>query len=145
MHGFKRIIQKIDRNAKVLDVGAWGLEGENTSQHLKERFSKVVFMNIEQIEGVTLVDDFYKCKFREKFDVIVLDMPQEDNVKKDWTNEGLKRVAELLKGNGIFITFILLREEQEYQDVNVSKLFDLFAIYPENQRKDIIWVALKKK
>ena len=143
MNGFKRIIQKINRKAKVLDVGAWGLEGENTSQYIEERFKNVVFMNIKAIPKVTLVDDFYKHKFSERFDLIVLDMPQKNNTERDWTNKGLKRVAKLLRDGGIFITF--LQTEQEYQDVDASKLFDLFAIYPENRRKDIIWIALKRK
>jgi len=143
MNGFKRIIQKINRKAKVLDVGAWGLEGENTSQYLKERFSNVVFMNIKPLEGVDLVADFYKYRFSEKFDVIVLDMPQKKNREKDWTNKGFKRIVRLLNRDGIFITF--LQVEQDYQDVNISELFDLFAVYPEGRRKDIIWVAFKKK
>lgn len=149
MSGFEKIIQKIDVNLRALDVGAWGLRGENTSQYLQDRFGKnVTCLNIEQVgHKIDIVANWYVYDFKNKrFDVIAIDLGSDNNIKKDWTNKELKRVHGLLNPRGILINYIITnRKDLEYQDVNISTWFDVLAIFPENKRENIVWIALQKK
>ena len=86
VNGFEKLIQVIPVNSKILDVGAGGHEGANTTNYLVERFgaSNVLGINIhpEKAEDImnahphleVLVDDFYNHAFTERFDAVVLVM-----------------------------------------------------------------------
>jgi len=146
-NGFQRIIETLPSNSQVLDVGAMGLGGENTTKYLWKRFGEnVTCLNKEQIgHAIDIVADFYTYDFKEKYDVVVLDMKVKDNIEKDWTFDGFCRIFNLLSSKGIFITYLITDyQELEYQDFDISKLFDIFAIFPEGRRNNIVWVAFKK-
>ncbi len=148
MNGFQRIVKKIPENSSMIDIGGWGLGGENTSQFLQERFGKnVVFFNKEQIgHKVDIVADFYTYNFTKQYDVIVLDMNDKDNIERDWTFDNFCKIYNLLNPKGIFITYIITNYLRlEYQDIKFSELFNILAIFPEGRRDNIVWVAFRKK
>ncbi len=172
MHEFKKLIQDLDPKSKVLDVGAWGLEGDNTTEYLSERFKDLVTMNVKELEGVNLVGDFYKHKFKEKFDLIVLDLNIENNILKDWSLKELKRVRGLLKKGGMLINYVMTtdqygdpgrtpqlirkrwkkfwRTKKLTNEIIGERLqsipgYELFLHEQEERRSYILWVALKKK
>ena len=155
----------------MLDVGGWGLEGDNTSQYLEERFSDIIFMNNKPLDKVNLVGDFYGHKFKEKFDLIVLDLNIENNVLKDWSDEGLERVRGLLKKGGTLINYIMTTSDygdpnetpelikrrwkefwgtEDITDGSIGRKlknipgYEFFIHIQEEQRSEIIWVVLKK-
>ena len=184
--GFQRIIKRIPKRSRVLDVGGGGLDGANTTNFLRERFSDITLIEIatgrmhdyvkkfgdENIRQM-IHDDFYKRKWgRDKFDLIVLDLNIENNIKRDWTSAGLKRIHRLLNPNGIVIIYVMTT--YEYGDAEIpsmickhmnifwesvpptttgirrklkrdfADLYDVFSIVKEEIRDTIIWVALKK-
>lgn len=172
MTSFNRIIQRIRISAEVLDVGAWGLGGENTSYLIFNRFKNTVYMNHKQYKGVTLVGDFYTHKFKKKFDLIVLDLDIETNVTIDWSLKGLKRCRGLLKKGGILINYIMATADygktekthelirtkwkefwgtDDFESELVGKKlrnipgYELFIHEQEKRRPEITWVALIKK
>ena len=144
MDGFREIVKNISGDSLCLDVGAWGLGGVNTSRCLDDMFDNVIHMNIEKKEGVNLIGDFYKYKFDCKFDVIVLDLCLKQNTEIDWTQAGFNRVYDLLEKDGIVILYICGEFQYKPSLIKYDK-FNLFAIYPDDRRKDIIWVALQKR
>ena len=146
MTGFERIIRRIAPEAKVLDVGAWGLGGENTTKILQRHFGNVTCLNREQIgHAVDIVTNFYTYNFKEKFDVIVLDLDGENNAHNDWTDKQLERNFNLLNEGGILINYIQTMGRRVYDIGNISNWFNIIKFYPEDRRPDIVWVALKKK
>ena len=130
MNGFEKIISAIDPNSSVLDVGAGGLEGANTTDYLIKRFS------VENVKGICIlpekveaykerfpemdlrVGDFYKTdSFKENsLDLLVLDLNIENNVIRDWSLEGLERCRGFLKKGGILINYVITTDQ--YGDVN---------------------------
>lgn len=173
---FEKIINKIPKTASVLDVGAWGHEGVNTSISLRKRFNDVTGINTKYNDAVDIVADFYEYTLTKRFDLIVLDLNIDNNVKRDWTDEGLKRIHEMLSRNGVVVIYIEtdlnygnevpgireklikhkkdfwgLGESQEFTKERIKKglgkykkMYNVFAIEPEQRRIDIIWIALKK-
>lgn len=131
-HGFQRIIKHIPKNSKVLDVGGGGLDGENTTNFLRERFEDITIIErvvgrVEEyaqkfgVEGLTIITkDFYKHNFDTKFDLIVLDLNIDNNIQKDWTIEHLWRVHELLNKKGIVIIYVMTTED--YGDADTPKM-----------------------
>ena len=183
MNGFEKIIQTIPKGSRILDVGSGGHEGENTTNYLIKRFGvdDVLGINIrpEKAEEIieahkgfnVLVGDFYKHKFKEKFDAVILDMNIENNVIYDWSLEGLERVRGLLNKGGMLVNYIMTTDQ--YGDPNetpklirkmfkefwkVEKLdyeaignrlqdisgYEVFAQEQEERRPYILWVALQK-
>lgn len=182
VNGFEKIISQIDKDSFVLDVGASGHEGENTTNYLIKRFENYfgICIQPEKVEAYKdnhpeahiIVGDFYKHKFKDKFDVVVLDLNIENNVIQDWSLEGLQNVRELLNDGGILINYVMTTDQYGDADVTpalirkrwvefwkVDKLtneaigkrlenipgFDLFAHEVEERRPYIMWVGLKKK
>lgn len=174
MQGFEEMIQRLEPKLKVLDVGAWGLKGENTSRYIKDKFKDVTYMNNKHYEGVTLVADFYTYKFKEKFDLIVMDTNVSLNVTKDWTPKGLKRLRGLLNKGGTLLIYMITTDEYGEKEGTPKLIrkgwkefwnskgrtitneeigkklenipgFKLFIYLQEKWRPIITWVALTKK
>lgn len=128
METFEKIISKFDKSIKVLDVGCFGHEGENTSTFLGRHFSHIKGFNINKkvlaLQEANpnyefVIDNFYDYKFAdEKFDLIVGDLTIELNLLNDWCNKGLERYWNLLKDNGYLINFIMTTTE--YGDPEVT-------------------------
>lgn len=185
-HGFQRIIKHIPKDSKVLDVGGGGLDGENTTNFLRERFEDTNITLIDIAPGRidaylekfavnevfrVMEGDFYKVNWEEKFDLIVLDLNIDNNIKQDWTSKGLNRIHGLLNPGGIVITYVMITDEYGDADTpkmigdhmkefwnstppnvytirkkleSYSQIYKVFMITKENVRPDIIWVALQK-
>lgn len=160
MNGFQKIINKIDGDRKVLDVGGWGRKnGVNTTRTLIDRFGKnVTTLNNKAIEGVDIITDWFSYTPEEKFDVIVVDMVW----KMNWNKKEFERTSGFLKKDGILITYINLESIINplfYNKINLrfekvdydgyKKWFDLIDIYPENRieegRRGVLWVSFQKK
>jgi len=170
--GFIELIRDIPTNVKVLDVGAWGLTGENTTTELVAHFEDVLTINIKKLDGVKVVADFYKTYFDEKLDLIVLDLNIDNNVSQDWTRKGLDRVHDLLAPDGFLIIYILTKEGYTEEEPTKSMINDnlknfwkscpvtvdaignklrefkdicnLVAIQPCDRRDNIAWVKLQR-
>ena len=170
--GFIELISDIPTNKSVLDVGAYGLQGENTTTELVAHFEDVLTINIRKIEGVKLVADFYRAHFDKKFDLIVLDLNIDNNVSQDWTRAGLDRVHNMLAPDGFVIVYILTKDgytEQEPTKTMINDnlnhfwkacpvtvdaignklrefkdIFRLVAIQPDDRRDNIAWVKLQR-
>jgi len=148
MNGFEKIINKINPESKVLDAGGWGLEGVNTTQLLIDRFGEdnVITLNKDPIDGkkIDIIAEWYSYKPEKKYDVVVVDVDLDDNVKITWTTEEFHRMFNLfLKERGILILYIRTTRNTDYQDVNFKE-WDIFGIFPEGRRLDIVWVAFQK-
>jgi len=170
MIGFKQLLKDIPIDARILDVGAWGVYGENTSTHLKY-FEDVVYMNTKPLAGVTLVQDFYDWTPDGKFDLIVLDLNIENNISRDWTREGMGRVYRMLNEGGSLILYVLTKDgyteeeptktqlDEKFKEYWKSspvtidaigdrvwemKFWELYGIQPDDHRNNIAWVRLTK-
>ncbi len=160
MNGFQKIINKIDGDRKVLDVGGWGRKnGVNTTRVLIDGFGKnVTTLNNKAIEGVDIITDWFSYTPEEKLDVIVVDMVW----KMNWNKKEFERTSGFLKKDGILITYINLESIINplfYNKINLrfekvdydgyKKWFDLIDIYPENGieegRRGVLWVSFQKK
>lgn len=183
VNGFQRILETLPRNMRVLDVGAGGLEGENTTNYLLPHVGQNNYKGIcttkKQVDSYTnlhpeadiVVGDFYETEFKEKFDLIVLDLNIANNVERDWTDEGLARVREMLDKDGLLINYVLCTDgygdpgetpelirkgwkdfwgmdEFSHEKVG-NKLYSLkgWEVYmtsQEERRNYILWVALRR-
>lgn len=171
---FEKVMSQIPNKGKVLDVGAAGLEGDNTTDYLVANFPDYTGICIrpEKVEAYNnpniIVGDFYKTQFDTKFDVIVLDLNIDNNIGKDWTDEGLQRMHEILNPDGYLVNYVMLTTEygddhtpheiRTHADKFWGELtaeavgkklqtipgFELFAYQLEERRPYILWVALRK-
>jgi len=177
--GFAKLIKELPKDWKVLDVGCGGLGGENTSNYLVEHFGeenitgickwrkdvgafKQKHPNVDMIEA-----DYYELDIKDKYDLVVLDLNIENNLK-DWSEEGIKRTRALLKPNGIFINYIMMTDD--YGDPNetpkliqqhrkdwwrsneftnemigrrLDGVVDIAGLEQEERRPTIYWIAMK--
>lgn len=182
------MISHLPSNLKVLDVGSGGLQGENTTNYLTEHFGVENILGIcksdhevevyqaqraeHKLPPVKIVSgDFYEQKFDQQFDLVVLDMNIESNLQKDWSDEGLKRMWDLVKDGGYLINYVMMTElygdplttplmirkcwkewwrvsDLTLKDVGnkLSKVkgWEVFAYDLEERRRYILWVMLKK-
>jgi SAM-dependent methyltransferase len=133
MKTFEKLINWMPKEFSVLDVGCGGLLGENTSSFLATHFKKVlgicwrpetnedlrsfktIFPNVE-----ILHEDFFRKKFDQQFDLVVLDMNIESNLDHNWTNEGLRDLKKLVKPGGYLINYVMMTTE--YGDAETSQL-----------------------
>lgn len=179
---FGRLVKPISSTAKVLDVGSGELAGGNTSNHLVDKFGpnytgiqikketieryKRIKENVEIIHG-----DFYKTKFKGKYDLVVLDLDIINNVTRDWEGDGIKKSAfDALKTGGHVICYVMsttkygseddglmLERHHEYfweGAPNVVRIvkkcmrylegFDIVDVQKEEARDYIYWVKLRK-
>lgn len=126
--GFQKLIQMLPRELSVLDVGAGGLEGENTSEFLLERFKdytgicikpdRVELYNAQRKErgkeeANIIVGDFYTHDFGRVFDVVVLDLNIERNLS-DWESR-FDIAKRYVKHGGCIITYFMM--DDTYTDV----------------------------
>ena len=130
VNGFEKLIQAIPRGSVVLDVGAGGLEGFNTTDFLIARFGvknvKGICIRPEKVEAYKgrfpemdlIVGDFYKeSHYKEKsFDLVVLDLNIDNNIIKDWSLEGLAQTRDLIKEGGMLINYVMTTDQ--YGDEN---------------------------
>ncbi len=176
---FEKLISKFPAELKTLEVGVWGHEGVNTSKLLIERFPDYLGMNIREEKkrecqetfpkAIILNADYYKWKFTTLWDLIVLDLNIENNLK-DWSDEQLERVHKILMPGGFVINYIMMTDQygdpetpaliREHRDrfwgVSVwdaeaifrklgnIKGFQYFAHQREERRPYIYWVVLQK-
>lgn len=183
MTAFEKLINWMPKSFDVLDVGAAGLEGENTTDTLVKRFKGYTGICIRpekvaaylqlhpELTGKLLCDDFYSHPFnRHSFDLVVLDMNIDNNMARDWTDEGLARAWELLKPGGYLINYVMMTDQ--YGDPETpaqirehwrtwwqgpinpmtvgNKLYsirqwEVVATEKEERRPYILWVLLKKR
>lgn len=178
-----RLIKHLPKDLKVLDVGCGGLYGENTSEYLIAHFG------VENITGVCTserevgiyharraemglpevsirVEDFYKME-PEKYDVVVLDLNIENNLK-DWTDKGLEYAKKFLKPGGYLINYVMVTDQYKDEDtgemikvawadffggdigyeqvgkkLSSLKDFKLLGQVKEERRPYILWVLLQ--
>ena len=113
---FEELINLVPEDSKVLEVGTNGLQGENTSLALAKRFKDIIGFNIPSAPGYLYqpwphyhvrLEDFYKATITEKYDLIVLDLNLGNNLRKDWTWEGLARMYGLLNPGGYLINYVM--------------------------------------
>lgn len=160
----ERMISVLPPTASILDVGAGGLQDENTGIYLKARFEDYTGINTKQF-GQDILGDFYTHSFDRKFDLIVLDLNIDNNLLKDWTNEGLEYARSLLNPNGFLINYVMVttnygdpetpamiaKHRDEFWNgwegiidkLENLKGFKLMGILQEERRPEILWVMLK--
>src|SRR3990167_79171 len=128
--GFLKLIKHLPKDFTVLDVGSGGLQGENTTEYLAEHFLPENILGIcrsehevgryqairaekKLIQLNIILDDFYTHDFSHHapFDLVVLDMNIENNLAKDWSDQGLARVRGLVKPGGYLINYIMLTDQ----------------------------------
>lgn len=191
------MISVLPKDFTVLDVGSGGLQGENTTNYLIEHFDAKNILGVCKADVETqrfnatreankmftipiISADFYGMEFKEgdfnkstswKFDLVVLDMNIENNLEKDWSDEGLERMRGLVKDGGYLINYIMLTDQ--YGDPEKTPAFireqwkkwwgtdkltlkeigmrltdikgwEVFAHEVEERREYILWIMLKK-
>ena len=117
--GFDNAVKDLYKIPKVLDVGAGGLDGHNTTKSLHKYFgyANVTCMQIKEAVARDYVSkypstimkeqDFYEYDFKdEKFDLIVLDLNIDNNINRDWQGDGLKKAHSILNPKGIVVCYI---------------------------------------
>lgn len=172
MIGFNMLVRDMPKDMSVLDVGAWGLTGENTTTYLTNHFKTVITMNIKPIHGVDIVGDFYTNPPNLRFDLIVLDLNIDNNLSHDWTREGMNRIHKMLNPGGFVILYLLTKEGYTNDEpaktlinnslnhlwksspvtvdgignaiMGFKDIFDLVAIQPDDRRDNIAWVKLQR-
>lgn len=122
MTAVEKIISILPKDLKVLDIGALGLLGENTTQFLVNHFQPKNVLGIclrpEQPEPFLekypdfklILGDFETYPFEEKFDLVVADLPIEKNLE-DWSEEGLAKIKKFLKPGAYFLNYIMATTE----------------------------------
>lgn len=122
MTAVETIISILPKDFRVLDVGALGLLGENTTQFLVDHFGEKNVIGIctrpEQPEPFLqqhpdfqfIIDDFYVHNFEEKFDLLSLDLNIEKNLE-DWSSEGLEKLKQYIKPGGYLLNYIMTTTE----------------------------------
>jgi hypothetical protein len=164
MLSFEKLINLIPKEASVLDVGAGGLEDENTGVFLKARFPNYTGINIKPLAFIQ--GDYNTYDFGKQFDLVVLDLNIENNLK-DWSDEGLQRISRWIKPGGYLINYVMTTTEYgnpnetpqliaEHRDKwwngwddmgdRLSRLkgFEFIVHQTEERRPYIKWVLLKK-
>lgn len=169
------------KNTLVLDVGCGGLWGENTTDYLIEHFGD------ERIQGLVKegeasyefskqhpnikfsFGDFHTHEFPITFDLVVLDLDIRGNLI-NWSEEGLKRVKDLVSPGGYLINYVmmtdqygdpeetpkLIREHAERfwleltpeavgRKLDQLEDFEFVAFIQEERRSYIYWVLLRRR
>lgn len=172
MNAIERLITSLPRNLKVLDVGCAGLGGENTTNYLYKHFTDITGICTtpeETYKEIKLIkDDFYTHDFKEKYDLVVLDLDLELSLK-DWS-DNMQFPLRLLRPGGYLLTFLMttdqygdpdrtpkLIKEQwvsywgawppNFEDIGNKLLnlpnYQLIAHRQEERRPYITWILLK--
>lgn len=122
MTAVEKIISILPKNFQVLDVGALGLMGENTTQFLVDYFGAKNVLGIclkpEQPEWFLekypdfpfVIGDVYATNFANKFDLVVTDFGVEKNLE-EWSLEGLERIKTLIQPGGYLLNYVMTTTE----------------------------------
>lgn len=106
----------------VLDVGACGLAGENTTNMLFAHFDEVLGINTKEVHVIeyreqyperdVLVQDYYTMDPTSfgQFNVVVLDLTIELNLK-DWSDDGLAYAKQFVEPGGTLINYVMMTQE----------------------------------
>lgn len=142
------------------------MEGDNTSLSLLAQFNDVTLINKKPMpeEGV-IVADYYTHKFDRKFDLIVLDLNIDCNIKMDW-EKNFKHSFNNLSKNGSIICYAMVTDDygnkdtpkmirdhwKNYWGVKTLTLPDIVAgtmdkfilkdIQEDEKRGEIYWICL---
>lgn len=123
---FEKLISTISPDARVLEVGTAGHEGENTSLAIAARFKKenIQGFNIKPVKWdkyQVLEGDFYTSELSPdspRYDLVVLDLNIDRNLDRDWTDAGLEHMRGLLAPGGRLINYVMMTTE--YGDYPVT-------------------------
>lgn len=112
----------------MLDVGAGGLEGENTTEYLLAHFNPENIIGIcsaqQDVERYQaqrrerkspvveiMIGNFYEQRFAwHQFDLIVMDLNIDNNLF-DWSDEGLRRIWAMLPEGGLLINYAMTTDD----------------------------------
>ncbi len=118
MTAIEKIISIIPKDSKVLDIGALGLLGENTTQFL------VNYFGAKNVTGICIKpeqpdfflkahpdfkfiqEDVFEHPFEEKIDLVVTDFGIEKNIE-EWSEEGLERIKKFIKPQGYLLNYVM--------------------------------------
>ena len=166
LKGFRKIIAGLPKNLSVLDVGAWGLEGDNTTEAIREHFTDVTFINRKEVAKPCIKADYYTYEFDKKFDLIVLDLNIDNNIQRDW-EENFRHSFKNLKEGGSIICYAMITSDygdpetpamikKHWKDywkcceltpidivAGVIDRFTLLDIQEDERRGEIYWVHLR--
>lgn len=170
----ERLIQNIPQDAEILDIGYGGLDGENTTNYLRERFRSVEGICKDQ-NGV----DRYRAMYPEssndkvtvgfypndmptdrKWDLLVHDTNIEGNLAF-WSPEGQEKAWSYVKDGGGILTYMMLTDFYG-DDVAQAAIKEhrmrywqnclphivwthVLGMEREERRPYIMWVLLKKR
>lgn len=140
LSGFQKLISALPKTFTVLDAGAGGLHGENTTDFLAAHFDPKNILGVcwsdhevsvyhaqraeKRLPPVSIVSaDFYKLEFNPpmQFDLAVLDMNIESNLGIDWTDEGMERMQSFVKDGGYLILYLMTTDQ--YGDPDKTPAF----------------------
>lgn len=125
---FERLIEHVPQDSVVLDVGAGGCEGENTSNYLVRRFKKYTGVNIKHSSDIDrwvmnnpdvemLFQDFFALE--RKCDFLVFDATIEKQLEQ-WSQTGLSGLGRFINSGGYLAMYIMT--DPNYGDENIHKL-----------------------
>lgn len=124
MNAFEKIISIIPKDLSVLDVGAGGLHGENTSDALLAHFKDYTGICTEKQEvevyqamreekklsrANIIFGDFLTTDFGRYFDVIVHDLNVEANMES-WEDH-FEKVLLRMRPDGYLVTYVMTTTE----------------------------------
>ena len=170
----ERLIEKVPETATVLDVGYGGLDGENTTNFLRNRFKDLWGLSkdavaINKYKEATKTDDpvilglYPNTVMQKVFDLLVLDTNIDGNLDF-WSDEGLKQATRFLKSEGFLLTYVLTTDQygDEYTQNRIRQhlhswwevmpdramnlpFFEFVDAQEEERRPEITWVLLRRR
>lgn len=154
LSGIEKIIAGLPSSLTVLDVGGFGLDGENTSLALAERFTqhRYTCMNTDArsilackerfMQCKTLEERFFDYEFQENYGVVVIDMWRGQN-QEFWDDDQLLDPYIPVEMGGYVIAYVM--HPKNFLFVNrYEESYKLVAIEQEQRRPEIHWVCLQK-
>lgn len=183
--GFEKLIELLPRQWKVLDVGGGGLHGENTTDALVEHFDDVTCvcwadtetdvykarLDERKIKRPRFISaDYYTIDFANDYGLVVTDLNVENNLARDWSDEGIERVRDMLIPGGVWITYVITTDQYDSEETGAFireqskklwgrfpfdnedigkrlsslKGWEIYGQEQESRRSYIHWVALRK-
>ena len=127
LNGFEKLISNLPKDSTVLDIGSGGLEGENTTRFLLDRFEaknivgicnnqKGVDLFLAQLKEakadapVILLEDYNEYQTDRQYDIVVHDLNIENSLQL-WSEEGLERAFSFVKDGGLLITYVMMTDQ----------------------------------
>lgn len=160
--GFQKLISQLPKTFDVLDIGAGGLQGENTTNFLIEHFDAKNILGVcwaehdvrmfketrvaNKMAGITIVPvDYFKLELKQGdlnknepwlFDLMVLDLNIEGNLK-NWTKEGLEHASKFVKPGGYLINYIMLTDEYGDPDETPKLIREHWKAFWETEKLEM--------